>query len=133
VYYKGFVTISTLRLLPVITGRLNYCLGDPITLSTTATGINYEWVFFDGAPNVARTFGPSPTKDVVWTPSITRTTVYDVRLRVEDSCCGWSVPVYALVDVFKTSSVTFSGLNAVYCPNDPTSILTPSPSGICST
>ncbi len=95
---NDFIFIRQSRPLPVITSTFtSICVGGTVNLSTSTIGEEYLW-------EVALVSNPSSpiftynTKDVF---NVTMNTagIYQVKLQVKESCCGWSVPVYRSLTV----------------------------------
>jgi hypothetical protein len=126
--YKDFIEIKDgTRPLPVIENAVtnipaNICLGQSIILQTPTNGVEYEW-------RIQRISSPaspsSPSNVVTYTSKNPGTFVlngpaysvgsYQVKLRVKDACCGWSVPVYREFSIINppANPGTISGSNLV--------------------
>ncbi|GIV34153.1 MAG: hypothetical protein KatS3mg031_1688 [Chitinophagales bacterium] len=124
--YESFITLTRDRQMPVINSLpAAICVGDAIQLGTPEQGIIYEWEIYNQNGVRLQTFGAQNPGSYV-PPS---TGVYTVRFRVRTECCGWSIPVYASVDVQPYPAVTLSGLSSSYCLDDAPVTLVGNPSG----
>lgn len=90
--YIGFLTVRNTRPQPTINAiPPSACLGSPITLGTSQTGMAYEWLIYTTTPSSPiQTYATQNPGNYV--PSNLGT--YYVRFRIKDECCGWSIPVY---------------------------------------
>jgi hypothetical protein len=94
--YSSFVKITGTRSLPVINGITPaICAGTIINLGTPTTGSAYDWAIssnnFTSTVYTSSSQNPGAISTSSFTPGVT----YQVRLRVKDDCCGWSIPTYA--------------------------------------
>ncbi|MCS7085296.1 MAG: hypothetical protein NZ534_04365, partial [Bacteroidia bacterium] len=98
---RKFVNIRTVRPLPVIEPvAAEICAGESVTLSTSTSGTIYDWrvlqVSGAGSPtNPVEVFSSSAQSGNVVTLNLPGT--YQIKLRVFENCCGWSIPVYRTV------------------------------------
>jgi hypothetical protein len=97
------------RTVPVITPSPSIiCLDGSVSLSATTWGTEtqYDWIVY--TTSVA-----SPVRSSsVANPSIDMTGLaagtYNVRYRVRESCCGWSIPAYSSFDIVAQPTVPTS-------------------------
>lgn len=112
---NGYITVNP---LPTANAGLdtNICFGSSTNLSASG-GISYSWSPTSGLddPNI---LNPSA--------SPTTTTTYTVTVTDGNGC---SNPDVVIITVISLPSVSFSGLNTIYCENASPVILTGSPSG----
>lgn len=97
--YNDYLRITDgTRPLPTISvSPSNVCYGTSFTLSAGnlyGTTVEYDWRVFSGDANIPD--GPGLTSQLA-SPSFSLTSpgTYNVRLRIKEICCGWSVPVYS--------------------------------------
>jgi hypothetical protein len=112
--YHNFVYVRFDRPAPTITVPSIICSGTPVNFSSTSglpDPLEHEWVVQEvvsgNRPTAPLT--PAPVIPILLTanpsgiqlPANTGTTnrIYQVRYRVRDNCCGWSIPVYADITV----------------------------------
>ena len=101
--------VNTSRTLPVINGVTSpLCKDGSLTLSVTPNSpsatTGYEWTV--QATPVTSLTAPVPvltsnsaTPTFVFPNNGTTDITYQIKLRVQDECCGWSIPVFANVVV----------------------------------
>jgi hypothetical protein len=112
---NDYVFIRQVRDLPVITSAPfnNICVGSTVNLTTSATGQQYLWeIALASAPQTpVLTFTSKDVNNV----TISTAGTYQVKLQVEETCCGWSVPVYAtlVVDPLPATIASISGTTSV--------------------
>jgi|GEM_PF-5656338 len=101
------------RTLPQINVVDRICSGTTIDLTSQPNSsfpIEYEWVIQEGtsstingvytSPAPVFTFNTQDVMGVQFPPNNTASDkTYQVRYRVKDNCCGWSIPIYASVIV----------------------------------
>ena len=100
---SSFAAVSTIGVCPNST--VSFGTNSAIAVSPTTT--EYEWTIID-LDNGNATSAPSGGSNGA-TTSHTFTNAggnYQVRLRVNSACCGWSVPIYMDVDVSSATSDT---------------------------
>jgi hypothetical protein len=113
--YDNFIRINGTRTLPSISTSVNgtptssTCSGTPVTLSTSASGVAYEWVIISQGIISAPTGGAGTATT---THSFPSQGTYEVRLRVKDDCCGWSIPVFATMTIIGGPSVGYSDIQS---------------------
>ncbi|MCZ2356713.1 MAG: DUF2341 domain-containing protein [Bacteroidia bacterium] len=104
--YEDLVNIRINRPLPVMTVTPDStCLGSPFNLSaTSAYTVNaWSWEII----KVSGSYSESSPSTPVYTSSaqnpgavtLSDTGTFQVRLRVRENCCGWSIPVYKTIKV----------------------------------
>lgn len=98
---RKYITITTARALPVITGTVpaTLCVGSTINLNTATTGDHYEWTVYPESAGPNAPIFTDTVQSPGVTPALTSIGNYIVKLRVNEACCGWSVPVYQTVTV----------------------------------
>ncbi|WP_430404117.1 gliding motility-associated C-terminal domain-containing protein [Fluviicola sp.] len=97
VTYHNFIQINTARPLPTIDPSMSntICEGAAFNMNTPTTGVEYEWIIFPTSGSTTTPTAIFNTSVATWTTPITGTTAnYKVRLRIRETCCGWSAPVY---------------------------------------
>ncbi len=101
--YNDVIRITSSRPLPVITVNPSVvCSGSPFSLSATTFGteIDFEWIIFtNSAIAPSDTIATSTQQIPSFTLTVPVATTYNIRYRVKEQCCGWSVPVYSTVTV----------------------------------
>ncbi|MEQ1733615.1 MAG: gliding motility-associated C-terminal domain-containing protein [Bacteroidia bacterium] len=104
------------RSLPLITAPARICPYDSLLVSCDIVGaLQYEWAVQEiSAPFSLTTPGPnvyignqtqSPAKSVLPFNTTGLTKTYQIKLRVKDECCGWSIPVFTTFDITDVSLV----------------------------
>ena len=96
-------------------GSSTACSGSTVSLNAAPWGteLAWEWVLFSTDATVP--IQTQTTQTATFTmPTVTTTTVFNIRYRVEESCCGWSKPYYTTITVYPvtTPDVASSGGNA---------------------
>lgn len=115
------------RPLPTITVPNRICSGTPIDLSSTPgmdDPIDHEWVIQQGVP-LAPYATPAPVIQITGeaNPSgvllpVNNTGLpitYQVRYRVRDNCCGWSIPIYSTIEVLPEINNVIRGVDSFMC------------------
>jgi gliding motility-associated-like protein len=76
------------------------CSGSNFSVSANPWGteVAWEWVLFDTDANnpIATSNQQSPSFTA---PVVGSTTIFNIRYRVRESCCGWSIPYYTTVEI----------------------------------
>lgn len=101
--YINFIEIYDTRPLPTIDAFTTpICAGDALTLNTPTSGTEYEWTIqktpvtgFTTPTPLFTSTSPNPTFNF----GLSSAGTYQIKLRVKDECCGWSIPVYDQVVV----------------------------------
>ncbi len=114
------------RALPVISSSSStICIDGIDTLTATHWGseVEYEWIVYQAtnanSPLYQSTL-PSPSINFFgFAPGI-----YNVRYRVRESCCGWSIPVFDTIRIAPLPTQFTVAGGGSYCPGDPGSIVT---------
>ena len=96
--YINFIEIYDTRALPTIDAFTSpICAGNSFTLNTPTSATAYEWTLqktpvtgFTTPNPVFTSSSPNPTFNF----STSSAGTYQIKLRVKDECCGWSIPVY---------------------------------------
>lgn len=98
----NMIQINTPRTLPTINSLpASVCVNSSFTLGTPATGTNYLWEI-QATPVVSSTNPTAVYTSNLQNPgnvSLSNAGTYQIRLKVFDDCCGWSIPVYATIVV----------------------------------
>ncbi|HRI26878.1 MAG TPA: hypothetical protein PK715_02370, partial [Chitinophagales bacterium] len=109
--YWDFIHITTPRTLPTIDGiPANICVGNNnLTLASTPNSPSFasafEWTIQQTPVTGLAAPAPIFTSTVedpgaITLPNATNCPItYQIKLRVRDDCCGWSIPVYTTVTV----------------------------------
>ena len=108
--FINFLNIQTSRTLPIIDPISSpLCEGETIDLQSTLSEPNgtlaIEWsiqempVFSVSSPIPIYTFDIEDPGIITLPNSTTSPKCYQIKLRVQDECCGWSIPVYEYVIV----------------------------------
>lgn len=119
---RNFIHIYNTRTLPTITltPSSGICPTTPINISTAASAARYEWqVANTASPTTIIYSFTSQSPGLVNPPSGNWLSgqTYQVRLRVFDECCGWSIPVYQQFTIDGVpGTATISG-SASVCAN----------------
>ncbi len=115
--YLKYVYIDAVRNTPTIIINPNdttLCTGDVLALNckanTNGDSIGYDWDIerittpnSPTAPGTASFFSGSTVHtpgNVTFINNSTNIEVYQIKLRVKDVCCGWSIPVYKRITVY---------------------------------
>ncbi len=135
------------RPLPTISVPGLICSGTPVNLTSTpgmADPIDHEWVIQQGVPTapysnpvpvIHITGVANPTGVMLPVNTTGSTIVYQVRYRVRDNCCGWSIPIYSTISVISeiNNVIGTSDTSFICSIGDPAPITTnatyPIPSG----
>ncbi|NBX79064.1 MAG: PKD domain-containing protein, partial [Flavobacteriales bacterium] len=91
------------------------CSGSTVSIDAAPWGteLQWEWVLF--STNATVPIETQTTQTATFTmPSVTTTTVFNIRYRVNESCCGWSKPYYTTITVYPVTTpvIASSGGNA---------------------
>ncbi|TVR76584.1 MAG: hypothetical protein EA412_13270 [Chitinophagaceae bacterium] len=106
--YPSFIQITENRPLPQIDLSVNQlCAVDSFSLSTTTSGAEYLWEIQE-KPIVSTS---NPTAVFISSDqnpgliSLPGAGNYQIRLKVRDECCGWSIPVYEDLTVLPSPEI----------------------------
>ncbi len=102
--YSGDIRITDgTRPIPVVTPTPTVvCSGAPFSLtgSSHGTEIAFEWIVFtDSATVPSNIVASSNLQNPSFTLTVPVQTIYNIRYRVKEQCCGWSAPAYGTVTV----------------------------------
>lgn len=114
--FSNFLYLGTDRPLPTFDPAMPtiVCEGANFLMSTPTVGTQYEWVIYANGSSTASPVATFTSPNANWiTPINNATTVYQVRLRVNNTCCGWSVPVYFTLTVGDFTNPVFTS-----CPTN---------------
>jgi hypothetical protein len=76
------------------------CSGSNFTVSAPAWGTELEWEWVLYTSNANTPVATSTTQTGSFTaPVVATPTTYNIRYRVRENCCGWSIPYYTAVTV----------------------------------
>jgi gliding motility-associated-like protein len=84
-------------------GPSSVCSGAQFSIDADAWGteVGWEWVLFDTDAN--NPIATSTSQNATFTaPVVTGPTTLNIRYRVRESCCGWSIPYYTTIVVDET-------------------------------
>lgn len=127
---EGFISVQLTRQLPQIQFSENgVCVNSSVIIqSSTQFNISsYDWLIYENQPGSNDLhFFSSSLSQFSWTPN--KSGSFMVRHRVQDSCCGWSIPVFSAFTVFDATTVEFQ-LESSYCQNHGLVQLNPTPEG----
>lgn len=113
--YNDFIRINGTRPVPTFTmtvggnATTSTCSGTPVTLSTTSPGVAYEWTIISGSIQSNPTGGAT---SATTTHSFPTSGTYQIRLRVRDECCGWSIPVFQTMTIIGGPQVGYSDIQS---------------------
>ncbi len=123
-----FVYVSTTRTPPVINGIIStICADGELSLTATPNSpsnvVAYSWTIQQQAVTGLTTPTPidvssSATPTFSFPNATAGNIVYQIKLSVQDECCGWSIPVYGFVTVTPD-------------PNPPTATRSPTATTLC--
>ena len=130
VTYPSFIVINTSRTLPTINLLPDtICFGDSLNLGTPDLGSTYTWDIADVAnPSVVISTFTGQNPGMV--PVNFSGGAMQIKLRIKDDCCGWSLPVFKNIFVTPQTPIAFAALAPNFCISDTNSIaLSATPSG----
>lgn len=128
--FNSYLTVSSARTAPAITilasdgSTLNpaatICAGSAAKLSAASWGteVEYKWEIFStiNAPNKGSVTGLvysyNTQSPVTGTLSLG---TYLVRYQVKEECCGWSIPVFAVITVIASPTASIISADAAIC------------------
>lgn len=139
--YQNQIYVRYERPLPTITVPNLVCFGTPVSLSSTsgmAAPIDHEWVIQQDLPvtgiytspvPVYRVDGVANPSGIILPNSTAASIFYQVRYRVRDNCCGWSIPIYSTIEVLpKIDNIIGNGPDTtIVCNVANPSIITTNP------
>jgi phosphoribosylcarboxyaminoimidazole (NCAIR) mutase len=142
---QDYVIIHTNRTPPVIDPIASpICSGTSINLScqpnSPSTSTAFEWdIQATNPPITGVNTNPVPIYEssledpgVVTLPTVSNcpTVTYQIRLRVKDQCCGWSIPVYTTVTVEPPLANNTISTDQNFCTSgDPANLVGSLPTG----
>ena len=132
--YQDFIRMADdSRTLPVITVTTSpVCTGGTITLDATAWGteVQYEWLIYSGTNTASPIFSSSFNSP---TATLTSTGTYNIRYRVFEQCCGWSIPVFSTVTVAPDPTINIFASTTQICSGSSVNLTaTVSGTGTCN-
>jgi hypothetical protein len=109
--FHGFVHVNTFRAAPTIDGvPTGLCFDNPVvnlqgSHNSVTLPVTFEWtvqrmpVTGINVPVPIYTFDVEDPGEITLDPGVDCPAIYQIKFRVEDECCGWSIPVYRYVSV----------------------------------
>lgn len=119
VTYHNFIQINTARPLPTFAPSMSntICEGAVFNMNTPTSGAEYEWIIFSASGTTTTPAAIFNTSVASWITPVSGTTAnYKARLRVRETCCGWSAPVYFDFSVNGTGTAP-TATGAAICEN----------------
>lgn len=113
--FSNFLYLGTDRPLPTFDPSMvtTICEGSNFNMTTPTLGVEYEWVIYANGSSTASPLATFSSPSANWTVPVNfSTTVYQVRLRVRSTCCGWSIPVYFTLTAGDAINPVFVGCPA---------------------
>jgi hypothetical protein len=139
--YQNQVYVRYERPLPTITVPAKVCYNTSISFSSTpgmADPIDHEWVVQANVPLPNGIYtSPVPVYQVqgvanpsgIILPNATAASVfYQVRYRVRDNCCGWSIPIYSTIEVLpQIKNFIVPNADSIICNTGNPAVITSDP------
>ncbi len=113
--FSNFLYMGTDRPLPTFGATMvtTICEDANFNMNTPTVGVEYEWVIYADGSSTASPLATFTSPSANWTvPVNMSTTVYQVRLRIRSTCCGWSIPVYFTLTAGDATNPVFVGCPA---------------------